>query len=91
MQSLQKTLLYNNRAYKSTKQGGCRTTESDGEVKEENGPEEMRLIAKPVEKLESIPLDLLKPELTTKIGSQLFKEEKEKLISFLKEYIDVFA
>lgn len=51
----------------------------------------MRPVVESVEKLKSVPFNPLRLEWTIKIGSQLSKEEKEKLINFLKECIDVFA
>ena len=53
--------------------------------------EEQRTIAEPVEELEEIILDELKPERTTKMGTLARQSIHQALASFLKMNQDVFA
>ena len=53
--------------------------------------EERKIVAKPTEVLEDIPLDENNPERYTKVGADLGKKTKQDLVKFLKKSIDVFA
>ena len=53
--------------------------------------EEQRTIAEPVEELEEIILDELKPERTTRMGTLASQSIHQALTSFLKMNQDVFA
>ena len=53
--------------------------------------EEQRTIAEPVEELEEIILDELKPERTTRMGTLASQSIHQALASFLKMNQDVFA
>ena len=53
--------------------------------------EERRVVAKPIEMLEDIPLDENDPEKYTRVGVSMEEKTKQDLIQFLKKSIDVFA
>ena len=53
--------------------------------------EEHRMVTKPVEKLEDIPLDNSDPDRTTKIGTLANPAIRQELITFLRSNRDVFA
>ena len=53
--------------------------------------EERRVVPKPTEMLEDIPLDENDPEKYTRVGVSMEKKTKRDLIQFLKKSIDVFA
>ena len=53
--------------------------------------EEKRIVAEPIEALESIPLDEHNLERYTRVRADLEKKNKKDLIQFLKKNIDVFA
>ena len=53
--------------------------------------EEQRAIAEPIEDLEEVTLDELKPERTTRMGMLSSQMVKQALTTFLKENQDVFA
>ena len=53
--------------------------------------EEKRIVAKPTEALENIPLDESNPERCTRVGVDLEEKNKKDLIQFLKKNTDVFA
>ena len=53
--------------------------------------EEMRIVAKPTEALENIPLDESNPERCTRVGADLEEKNKKDLVQFLKKNTDVFA
>ena len=53
--------------------------------------EERRIVAKPTEALEEIPLDEDDPRKSTRIWADLEGEIKKGLICFLRKNIDVFA
>ena len=53
--------------------------------------EERRIVAKPIEALEDIPLDDDDPGKSTRIGVDLEGKIKKGLICFLRKNIDVFA
>ena len=53
--------------------------------------EEMRIVAKPTEALENIPLDESNPERCTRVGADLKEKNKKDLVQFLKKNTDVFA
>ena len=53
--------------------------------------EEKRIVAKPTEALENIPLDESNPERCTRVGADLEEKNKKDLVQFLKKNIDVFA
>ena len=53
--------------------------------------EEKRIVAKPTEALENIPLDENNPERCTRVGADLEEKNKKDLVQFLKKNTDVFA
>ena len=53
--------------------------------------EERRIVAKPIEALEDIPLDEDDPRKSTRIWADLEGKIEKDLIRFLRENIDVFA
>ena len=53
--------------------------------------EEKRIVAKPTEALENIPLDESNPERCTRVGVDLEEKNKKDLIHFLKKNTDVYA
>ena len=53
--------------------------------------EERRVVTKPIEMLEDIPLDENDPEKYTRVGVSMEEKTKQDLIQFLKKSIDVFA
>ena len=53
--------------------------------------EERRVVAKPTEMLEDIPLDENNPEKYTRVGVSMEEKTKQDLVQFLKKSIDVFA
>ena len=53
--------------------------------------EEQRPIVEPVEELEEVTLDNLKPEWTTRIGTLSSRTLRQVITTFLKENQDVFA
>ena len=53
--------------------------------------EEMRVVAKPTEALEDIPLDENNPKRYTRVGADIEKKTKQDLFQFLKKSINVFA
>ena len=53
--------------------------------------EEKRIVAKPTEVLENIPLDESDLEKYTRVGAELEKNTKKDLVQFLKENVNVFA
>ena len=53
--------------------------------------EEKRIVAEPIEALESIPLDEHNLERYTRVRADLEEKNKKDLIHFLKKTIDVFA
>ena len=53
--------------------------------------EEQRAIAEPIEDLEEVTLDELKPERTTRMGMLSSQMVRQALTTFLKENQDVFA
>ena len=53
--------------------------------------EERRVIAKPIEVLEDIPLEEGNPEKFTRIGTSMEEKKKQDLIHFLRKNIDVFT
>ena len=53
--------------------------------------EEKRIVAKPTEALENIPLDESNPERCTRVGANLEEKNKKDLVQFFKKNIDVFA
>ncbi|GKU96145.1 hypothetical protein SLEP1_g9416 [Rubroshorea leprosula] len=57
----------------------------------EHRPEGVEQKAKPVEPVETIPLNPNVPERTVKIGTKLTKEERAELLEFLRVNQDVFA
>ena len=52
---------------------------------------EKRIVAKPTETLENIPLDESNTERCTGVGADLEEKNKKDLVQFLKKNIDVFA
>ena len=52
---------------------------------------EQRPIAEPIEELEEVTLDELKPEWTTRIGTLSSRTLRQVITTFLKENQDVFA
>ena len=50
-----------------------------------------RVLAKPIEVLEDIPLDESKPEKYTRVGASTKSKTKQDLVQFLKKSIDVFS
>ena len=52
---------------------------------------ERRVMAKPTEALENIPLNEDNPKKSTRIGADLEEKIKKDLVRFLRENIDVFA
>ena len=55
------------------------------------GIEERRVIAKPTEILEDIPLEEGNPEKFTRIGTSMKEKTKQDLVQFLRKSIDIFA
>ena len=53
--------------------------------------EEKRIVAKPTEVLENIPLDESDLKKYTRVGAELEENTKKDLVQFLKENVDVFA
>ena len=53
--------------------------------------EEQRIMAEPVEELEVVTLDELRPERTTRMGMLASQPIRQALASFLKMNQDVFA
>ena len=53
--------------------------------------EERRVVAKPIEVLEHIPLEEGNPEKFTRIRASMEDKTKQDLIQFLRKIIDVFA
>ena len=53
--------------------------------------EEQQALAEPVEELEEVTLDELKPEKTTRMGTLSSRTVRQALTTFLKENQDVFA
>ena len=53
--------------------------------------EERRMLAKPIEVLEDVPLDESNPEKFTRIGTSMEEKTKQDLVGFLKRTTDVFA
>ena len=53
--------------------------------------EEKRIVAKPTEALENIPLDENNPERCTRVGADLEEKNKKDLVQFLKKNTDVFV
>ena len=53
--------------------------------------EEKRIVAKPTEALENIPLDENNLERCTRVGADLEEKNKKDLVQFLKKNTDVFA
>ena len=53
--------------------------------------EERRVVAKPREMLEDIPLEENNPEKYTRVGASMESKTKQDLVQFLKKSIDVFA
>ena len=53
--------------------------------------EEQRMVAKPVERLEEVPLDDSRPEQIRRIGTLASQPVRQALIVFLRENQDVFA
>jgi len=53
--------------------------------------EERRIVAKPIEVLEDVPLDKSNPEKFTRIGTRMEKKTKQDLIQFFKKSTDVFG
>ena len=53
--------------------------------------EERRVVVKPTEVLEDIPLNENNPEKYTKVGASMEDKMKQDLVQFLKKSIDVFA
>ena len=53
--------------------------------------EEKRIVAKPIEVLENIPLDESDFEKYTRVGADLEENAKKDLIKFLKKNVNVFA
>ena len=53
--------------------------------------EERRMLAKPIEVLEDVPLDESNPETFTRIGTSMEEKTKQDLVGFLKRSTDVFA
>ena len=51
--------------------------------------EEKRIVAKPTEVLENIPLDESDLEKYTRVGAELEENTKKDLVQFLKENVDV--
>ena len=46
--------------------------------------EERRMLAKPIEMLEDVPLDESNPEKFTRIGTSMEEKTKQELVGFLK-------
>ncbi|GKV52424.1 hypothetical protein SLEP1_g59006, partial [Rubroshorea leprosula] len=57
----------------------------------EHRPEGVEQKAKPVEPVETVPLNPAMPERTVKIGTKLTEEERAELLKFLRDNQDVFA
>ncbi|GKV50360.1 hypothetical protein SLEP1_g57067 [Rubroshorea leprosula] len=57
----------------------------------EHRPEGVEQKAKPVESVETVPLNPAVPERTVKIGTKLTEEERAELMEFLRHNQDVFA
>ena len=53
--------------------------------------EEQQALAEPVEELEEVTLEELKPEKTTRMGTLSSRTVRQALTTFLKENQDVFA
>ena len=53
--------------------------------------EERRVVVKPIEVLEDVPLDKGNPKSFTRIGTSMKEKTKQDLIQFLRKSIDVFA
>ena len=53
--------------------------------------EERRMLAKPIEVLEDVPLDEFNPDKFTRIGTSMEEKAKQDLVKFLKKSMDVFA
>ena len=53
--------------------------------------EERRVVAKPPEVLEDIPLEESNPKKFTRIGTSMKEMMKKDLVQFLRKSIDVFA
>ena len=53
--------------------------------------EEQRALAEPIEELEEVTVNELKPEKTTKMGTLSSWTVRQALMTFLKENQDVFA
>ena len=53
--------------------------------------EEKRTVAKPIKKLENVPLDESNLEKFTRIRTSMKKKAKQDLVQFLKKRTDVFA
>ena len=52
---------------------------------------ERRIVAKPIEVLEDVPLDKSNPKKFTRIGIRMEKKTKQGPIQFLKKSTDVFG
>ena len=52
---------------------------------------ERRIVAKPTEVFEDIPIDENNPERCTRVEADLEEKIKKDLVHFLKKNIDVFA